>query len=335
MIGNALTAVLQAKRADFNQRFNLAHQQYRTLTADDWFAFVKDTLSPVAEIVAAHDKAAVAEVIDALYDQALPLVAQRWLGADAREPVLAASYKQLLAALVPALAREPARLSGALLNALHQICQVDAPRARVWAQRLATVGAKSADVDALLALGRVLAWRVGLPAYRTAALQAGPGLPPEWAQPALGLAAPPDAALWQALARSPALRADEIGIKQNPQLEWQGWSGGYRGLGGVFAALPMVGLAAGKLAASDGETTWWLAADGYGAQLVRMGAAADWPLDTMSAAAKAGADGSVTAGKLSRKFVELESARGAVVHEGIVAVTLRTSYQVAVLRCVA
>jgi len=333
MIGKPLAAVLKAKRADFNQRFKLAQQQHRGLTAEDWFAYVKDTLNPVADIVAAHDESAVPEVIDTLYDQALPLVAQRWLGTAPRQPVLASSYKQLLAALAPALAREPARLSGALLNSLYQICEIDAQRAHMWTQRLATVGAKSADVDALLALGRLVAWRVGLPAFRAAALQAGPGLPPEWTQQALGLSAPPDAALWQMLARSPALRADEINNVPISGLEWLSWSGGYRGLGGPFTMQPLVGIAADKLAASDGEYTWWLAADGYGTQLVRMGMAADWPLDTMSASAKVNLDGTVTTGKHSRKFAELETARSATWHAGIVAVTLRTSYQVALLRC--
>ncbi len=331
MIGAHLSAVLKSGRAEFNQRFRLAQQQYRGLAAEDWFAFVRDTLNPVAEIVAAHDESAVPAVIDALYDQTLPLVAQRWLGAQAREPVLAASYKQLLAALAPALARDPMRVSGALLNALHQLCQADAHRAQDWTQRLARIGAKSADVDAVLALGRVLAWRVGLPAYRAAALQAGPGLPPVWLQQALDLEAPLDAALWQTLANAPASRADEL--SRTPQLEWLGWSGGYRGLGGAFAVQPQAGLAAGKLAVSDGEQTWWLAADGYGAQLVRMGSAADWPLDIQSAALKVSADGTLSAGRYTHKFVELESARGAVWHAGIIAVTLGTSYQVALLRC--
>jgi len=333
VIGKALAAVLQAKRADFNQRFKLAQQQYRGLEAEAWLAYLHDTLSPVAEIVAAHDEAAVPAVIEVLYEQALPLVAQRWLGKEPREPVLAASYKQLLAALASALARDPGRLSGALLNALYQLCQSDVQRARVWTQRLADIGAGHNDADAVLALGRLLAWRVGLPAYREAALQAGPGLPPEWAQQALGLSAPPDAALWQMLAHSPTLRADEVHNEPVSGLEWLSWSGGYRGLGGPFTMQPLVGIAADKLAASDGEYTWWLAADGYGTQIVRMGMAADWPLDTMSASAKVGADGTVAAGKHSRKFAELETARSATWHAGIVAVTLRTSYQVALLRC--
>ena len=95
---------------------------------------------------------------------------------------------------------------------------------------------------------------------------------------------------------------------------------------------PQIGLAANKLAASDGDTTWWIAADGYGVQLVRMGRAGDWPLTPAPPMAKAGADGTVTMEKQSRKFAELETAHTAVVCAGIIAVTLRTSYQVALLR---
>jgi hypothetical protein len=325
MIGTQLAAVLSARRADFNQRFKLAQQQYRALDAEAWFAFVRDTLDPVAEIVGAHDASAVPAVIDVLYDQCLPLVAQRWLGREPRE-------------LAPALVRDPARLSGALLNALYQLCAGSAQRAQVWTQRLAAVAGKVADVDTVLALGRVLAWRTGLPAYREEALRVAPQLPPELIQQALGLETRPDAALWAALAQAPALRADEVGAKRKAELEWLGWCGGFRGLGGPFAALPVVGLSGGRLAASDGQNTWWVAADGYGAQTVRMGPAKDWPLDARTAAAamvvKVSADGAVTAGQLSRKFAELETAHAAVSHGGIVAVALRTSYQVGLLRCI-
>ena len=155
VIGLALAAVLKERRADFNQRFQLAQQQYRALAAEDWLAFVRDTLNPVAEIIAAHDESAVSAVIDALYDQALPLVAQRWLGPQSREPVLADCYKQLLVAFAPALTRDPRRVSAALLNALYQLCRINAARARDWTQRLthiAPIAARSADVDALLAI---------------------------------------------------------------------------------------------------------------------------------------------------------------------------------------
>lgn len=329
--GTALADVLRAGRVDFNQRFNAAQQQHRGLTADDWLAYVKDTLAPVAEKLAAHDVDSVAPAINALYDQGLPLVAQHWLGAQSRSPVLAMLYRQLLCALAPALAHDPLRLSGSLLNALHQICQHDARLARTWADALTKLAANISDVDVVLALGVVLAWRAGLPAYRAAALQAGAALPPALAQAALALPTPPDADLWAALARSPTLKSDEIKSK-TPAMEWLGWLGGYRGLGGPFARRPQIGVASGKLAASDGEHTWWLAADGYGAQLVRMGNDEDWPPQPMDAPVRVANDGTVSASKQKQKFTELESADTCVWHAGILAVTLRTSYQVALLR---
>lgn len=343
MIGKALTAVLQARRADFNQLFRRAQQQYRGLEAETWFAFVRDTLNPLAEIIASRDEAAVSAVIEVLYEQSLPLVAQQWLGAKARIPELAGGYTRLLAALAPALTRDPARVSGALLNALYQLGQSDPQRARQWAEKLAAIVTSRADsdianianIDAVLALGRLLAWRTGLPSHREAALREGPRLPTEWARQALDLPRAPEPALWQALARSPTMRADEFGAARAPNLEWLGRCGGYRGLGGPFAALPVIGMAGGRLAASDGESTWWLAADGYGTQAVRMGARGDWPLDTNtpgSLPASVTAEGKLSVGQYSGKWVELETANAAVWHAGVVAVTLRTSYQVALLR---
>ncbi len=338
VIHPALAAVLRAGRADFNQRFKLALQQHRGLTAEDWLGYLQDTLSPVAEKLAAHDAECVAPVIHVLYDQGLPLVAQHWLGAQSRMPLLAELYRQLLGALTPALAHDPLRLSGSLLNALHQVCQHDARLARTWADALARLATNISDVDRVLALGVVLAWRSGLPAYRAAALQASAALPAELTQAALNLSAPPDAALWAALQQAPTsstLTPEEIA--HPPALEWLGWLGGYRGLGhsgALFTRRPQLGIAGGKLAASDGEYTWWLAGDGYGMQAVRMGSQTDWPLQTTSAASpvRVALDGTVTAGKQSRRFTELESADACVWHGGLLAVTLRTSYQVALLR---
>lgn len=338
VINPSLAEVLRAGRTDFNQRFKAAQQQYRGLMAEDWLTYVKDTLSPVAEKLAAHDAGSVASVINVLYDQGLSLVGQHWLGAQSRVPVLAVLYRQLLGALAPALAQDPHRLSGSLLNALYQICQHDPRLARTWADALSRIAAKISDVETVLALGVLLAWRAGLPAYRAAALQAGSALPADLAQAALALPAPPDAALWASLQRQPTLTPDDIG-RNMPELQWLGWLGGYRGLGGptaLFARRPQIGLAGGKLAASDGEYTWWLAADGFGAQAVRMGTLADWPLNPVQASNTASvrvtADGIVKSSRHALRVTELESADDCVSHGGLLAVTLRTSYQVALLR---
>ena len=331
-ISKPLADVLRAGRADFNQRFRLACQQYRALTVEDWQAYLKATLSPVAERVAVHDVESVGAVIDVLYDQGLPLVAQRWLGAQARVPVLAVVYRQLLMALAPALAKDPVRLSGSLLNALYQICQHDLRCARQWADSLAAIAGTLPDVDTVLGLGTMLAWRAGMPVYRTAALQIGPLLPPQLAQAALSLATVPSAETWEALKRAPTLRPDEVVSTAAPVLQWQGWVGGYRGLGGPFARHPMIGVAGGRLAASDGQDTWWLAADGYGIQSVRLGRIEDWPLQAPPAVVRVANDGTVTARKHEQKFTELDTSSACVWHAGILAVTLRTSYQVALLR---
>lgn len=329
-VSHALASVLKARRTDFNQRFIAAQQQQRALTADAWHAFLRDTLSPVAEIIAAQDAAAVDGVINVLYDQALPLVAKQWLGPAPRDAVFASCYKQLL------VAREPERVSGALLNALHQLCTLDGARAKAWTQRMAAIlkpVAATATVEQALALGRVIAWRVGLASQREAALRDAPALPADWMRTALDLSFTPNAALWNTLVQQPALRAEEKEPPKKP--EWLGWCGGFRGLGGPFASLPAVGLAGGRLAASDGQHTWWLAADGYGQQCVRMGAATEWPLEAAdkSVAAKVSEGGFMVMAGRTHPFPELETAHDAVWQGGILAVVLRTSYQVALLRC--
>jgi hypothetical protein len=332
----ALATVLRAGRSDFNQRFKLAQQQYRALTGEDWQHYLRHTLGPVAAKVRAHDADRVAAVINVLYDQGMPMVAQNWLGAQARVPELAAAYCQLLTALTPALTRDPARVSGALLNALYQISQHDVQSIKPWADRLAALAGALDDTDTVLCLGTVLAWRIGLAAYRAAALQAAAALPPPLVQAALALPQPPAAALWQALQRAPTLRPDEVGVEGLAKMNWLGWCGGFRGLGGPFAQMPVIGIAGNKLAASDGEHTWWLAADGYGLQCVRMGRAADWSLQrssqTGSEPVQVSAAGEVRARTHSETFNELASATACVWHNGILAVTLRTSYQVSLLR---
>ena len=333
MIGGALAAALRVSRAQLNQRFRAAQQLHRDLDAEAWQAWMKDTLDPVAEGIAAHDAAAVVAVVEALYDQALPLVAKHWLGPQARDPLLAAAYKDLLVALGPALARDPARISGSLLNALYQLYRDDAVRARRWADRLAMLGTGIADADTVLDLGRLLAWRCGWPVWREAALALAPRLPPTLAQAALDLPVPPDPSLWTGLVRAPALRADEVGTSAAREAGWLGWSGGFRGLGGPFARMPVVGIAAGRLAASDGTDTWRLSADGYGTQALRMGSASDWPLERAAARVQVSNIGEVSTGTSKRVFPTLQTANGWAWHAGVLAVTVRTSYQVALVRC--
>ena len=64
---------------------------------------------------------------------------------------------EAMAALAPLVAREPERMSGAVLNALHQLCAMDGARAKEWTQRVAAIlkpVATFATVDQALALGR-------------------------------------------------------------------------------------------------------------------------------------------------------------------------------------
>src|SRR5439155_4000009 len=122
------------------------------------------------------------------------------------------------------------------------------------------------DADTLLKLGQVAAWRCGMAHFRTAALELARELPPAAVARIL---LPPKSVtadlpgVVERLAADPWFDPANPNPPPGPRLVSE--VGGFRGFGGEFKQPPKVTAADGHLYATDGESTWLLTADVFGA----------------------------------------------------------------------
>ena len=330
MIGPALSAQLQAGRAGYNQLFRAAAQAHPGLDGEAFQLWLETTLDPVAESVAAARPESLARAVGELYELALPLVARGWLGPLARQPAIDEGLREVLAALPHCTASATGQFAGAVLNALHRLAAADPNQARRWSEGMKRLAPWCNDVDTALALGRVLAWRCGLPSLRTRALQEARSLPAEAVQQALGLQAPLspqrlDQLIARPLAMPDGKPTDPIGLL--------GWVGGFRGFGGHFARPPRVGLDEGALVAGDGDALCRLFADGYGIEAVKVGTGQPRPEPLGLSDARIEASGELRWAGQRRQFPQLAGASSWQWQGGLLAVSLATSHRVALLRC--
>lgn len=176
MIAGPAADWLEARREELNQRFERARRRCPALEPGRVLARLGEVLPPLA--------AAGGEVLSAVYDLVL-LHAGR--DAFATRPELDALVRRAFPRLVGLLGQRPS-LVGALSNAVENL----GARGAAYAAGIAEVGAHVTRPEELLDAGAVLAWRLGEPRLREAALRAAAGLPARAALTALGLRDWPD-----------------------------------------------------------------------------------------------------------------------------------------------
>jgi hypothetical protein len=331
MIGPALGGQMQAGRAAFNQLFRAAARSHAGLDGAAFLAWLESGLDPVAEAVAAAAPEALARTVLELYQMALPLVARGWLGPSAREPAIDAGLREVLAALPCCTAQAPAAFAGAVLNALQRLAAADPAKARRWSQGMGELAPGCTDLEDALALGRVLAWRCGLPSLRARALQDAQTLPAVAVQAVLGLPAPLSPQRLAELMEQPQAMPEES--KAESAIRFLGWAGGFRGFGGPFARPPRVGLEQGVLVAGDGDALCRLFGDGYGVEAVKVGNGHPRPSPGAASDPRVDSSGTLHWGGRGRQFPQLAGAITWQWQAGLLAVSLATSHRVALLRC--
>jgi hypothetical protein len=327
LITGALAAALEAGRPRFNALFARARHEARALDAGAFADHLRARVAPAADAVAAVRPERVAAVVDVLFEFSLDLVARDLL---TRTPALADGWERLLTGLPGHLAAAPRPFAGSLTNALCYLAQTPGARPAEWVEAVLRAGALAADVPALLEAGKVCAWRAGLAHFRAGALEACRGLPPSLARAALGLP-PGEGPLDNVLDR---LRADPwlspaAAVGAGPPdrtVRLVRTAGGFRGFAGPFLRPPTVAYGDGHFVASDGERSWLLSADYFGATLHPTPAAP--PADTPARGFSVDRKGKVTCGKEGRAFPELEGASSQAGDGTTLAVTVPLSHLV-------
>jgi hypothetical protein len=234
---------LAERRDQYNARFRLARHRSKNLDTNAFLAHLRDFVGPAVDAAAKQGGEPV-QVTDALVDLAFAAQGQ-----------VPDALRQLLPELARFVAAEPQRVAVAMANALHHL----ESSGEAWAHTMTVFAPRADSVESLLDIGAVAAWRHGLAALRNSALSAARRVQPEIVTDLLGtsdvdrLAADP----WLIPGRTPSLQV----VRR---------VGKFRGFGGAFAQPPKVFVAAGQWYASDGQGTWRIHADRFGAGLRRV-----------------------------------------------------------------
>jgi len=331
VIGNDLAQALMLQRDTLNKKFRIAKQAYRSLDDGAFAAFLRSTLDPVAATVAAKHPDRLLEVVEILYDMALPLVAQGWLGSASRTPALEVGWRQLLIGLAPWLCQAPRKFAGSMLNALHQFHELGEAALGAWVKNMLRLAPHYTDLDEILTVGRLLAWRHGLVTQRRAALDAGFSLPAQITQTALELSAPLTNEHWQRMRTEPQTMPVDCLRTDIKTPAWIRWMDGFSGFGGNFRRPPLVKADATGVYATDGQRVWLIVADSYGAQLVPVRHVTPWT-DDKRPTADVTAAGVITANKTKVNFSSFPSPRQAAWHGGLLVLTSNVTHRLGLIR---
>lgn len=269
MVSDALAHVLRSGRDALNAQFAAARRLYPELDGGAFRAFLESTVDPLAQAAAAARPDRLADVVTAAYELGLELVGKRLAGPASRHAVVESGWRAVVSAAAPLVAESPRRVLASIANALHQLATTAGARPEQWLRELPPLAARCPDVETLLRLGQVLAWRAGLAHYRASALAAADSLPE-----ALALAAVGGAGSWAAVG---ARLADDpwfvpsraAGNDRERTIVYA--VGAFRGFGGVFSRPPRIARRAGQLIVTSGDEAWLLTADAFGATFHRAG----------------------------------------------------------------
>ena len=260
-------AALHAGRREFNARFEQARRAHPALAGSAFSAFLIHVADPLVCAVDNVCPEQVVETVHAVYEMALTLMGLQITGATARGDWIDQTWRRVLCAAAPLVAREPRRIIAAISNAAHNLATTADARAGHWIEIMETLAPLAADAETLLKIGQVLAWCCGLAHYRIGAIAAADALPAPLALACIGAPAHHD---W--LAESEKLRADPWHLPGRPTRvnDMVARVGKFRGYGGLFPLPPRVTGNDGQILVRSGDTQWLLCADAFGATFHRI-----------------------------------------------------------------
>jgi len=268
-------SILLAQRARFNAKFAEARHLNPTLSADVFSQQLRTILAPLIETLAPLAPTRLAEITETLYDVLLDLVSRDFFGPLGRYPQLVAGWETLLPRLARPLAEQPRRVAGAITNALYNLSTTPGARPTEWLAHMSELAEYCVEVETLLEVGQIMAWRAGLAHYRLEALELCTRLATRnapLARQALGLGHAVDLIpVIDRLLENRWLQASAALTDVKPtQLKIVAHVGAFRGFGGLFITPPQVVWVEGHFVVSDAEGQWLFTADSYGATFHRV-----------------------------------------------------------------
>jgi len=330
----SFASLLESNRARFNAKFAEARHFKPKLSPEAFKHHLQFTLAPIVEAVHQHDADTANAVADALYDLSLDLVGQELLGPDSRYPLLVEGWQTLLPRVPRFIIEAPRAFVGAVTNALYNLSTTRGARPREWLDIMHRAAGLCQEAALFLKVGQIAAWRAGLAHYRPEALALATQLAstsPVLARLALNLptantkTAPLITVLLNRLNADPWYRPDAPPTA--PRLTIVARVGAFRGFGGLFVAPPLVFPADEHFIVTDGQGSWLLTADCFGATWHRTTAQ---PVETKQGAPFAiNRKGEVSVNsKPTTHFPELADASSSAANPTTLAVTTALSHAV-------
>ena len=263
MVSEALAGALRSGREEMNARFLAARRALPALDGEGFLEFIARTLDPLAQATAALRGDRVLDVVTSAYELGLELYLEKLVGPGARAAAIEEAWRRIGTAAIAQLLLEPRHGLAALANGAHQIAITPGARVDAWIATMEQAAPQSSDLDTLLRVGQVAAWRAGLAHYRASALRVADSLSPDLALSALGLAKGDWSTIRDGLASSPWFSID--GSPTQPAFV----IGAFHGFGGVFREPPLVTASEEDFFAKSGEEHWLVTADAFGATFHR------------------------------------------------------------------
>lgn len=265
MLCDAFIQVLKSGRTDFNQQVAQTRRENPTFDDAAFSEFVQTCMNPLAAAVDAVAPESVVDLVQAMWETGLQLVAQRLAGPQAREPWINQTWQQVLVAAAKHVARTPGSMLGSFSNAAHHLSSTPGARPEQWIEMMTQAAAMTADVGTLLKAGQVAAWRSGLAHYRESALQQAQELPAEVALTVMQAGDAKWPELHAALSADPWHIPEEASHAGHEVFR----AGAFSGFGGLFATPPQVIAANDQIFVRSGDDVWLLTADAFGATFHR------------------------------------------------------------------
>lgn len=231
-----LARVLETHREEFNGAFMAHWRIHPELTAADVLKPLDTLLSPLVSAAAGKSVEEATTLAEGACRHIMTLAAKGYGSRGAWGPLGERVWGDLLVPMAPMLCRCGPTLLATLLNAVCRLGSLGEGVVSTWSAAMAQGAALVKDEGALLALGRVLAWKNGLPFNRSEALGLLDAMAPE-----LRVVAFPeikDEKSWPAIKRSMEANPWLVPGSKTMGLRLVATVGGFRGLGGPFLAPP-------------------------------------------------------------------------------------------------
>ena len=329
MISGPMAEALERGRGRYNARFSAARKGGAPVDGDSFLVHLGNAVGPVVESVAAEAPERVDGVLESLFSVSLELFAASLLGPKSKSPVVGEVWARLLPALPALVSRDAKTVAAGLSNAAYNLGRTRGARPAEWLSEMRRVACTCVTVAELLEVGKVAAWRAGMPQYRSSALAVTRGMRPELAAELLGVPPGSISTTLDRMAADPWLTPEAASRDVPAALRLIRHVGGFRGFGGEFLLPPNVFASSGCLFITDGEGTWRLICDCYGCFLLRHDTAPK--PDRLSDDVAIAADGTVRWG-VGRASLPLLAGPSSTACDGhTLAVTLPTSHHVFVI----